>query len=126
MKPFKIISIILLASIVTFTSCKKDAGPVGKKEVSGTVTYKQGDGTFIAAPYAFVYITYGTNSESATYDQTTVTDVNGKYSIKGLAKGDYYFTAKYTDQFGFEYTTAGYGVNINDSKSTLTLDISLE
>jgi len=125
MKPFRIISIILLASVVTFTSCKKD-GQVGKKEITGTVTYKQADGTFIAAPYAFVYVTYGTTAASTTYDQSTVADENGKYSIKGLAKGDYFITGQYTDQYGIDYTTFGYGVTINDAKNSLTLDIGLE
>src|ERR1043165_5666997 len=126
MKPFRIISIIVLASIVTFTSCKKDAGPVGKKVITGTVTFKQADGSDVAAPNAFVYIAYGTTSTTTTYDQTTVTDVNGKYSMKGLAKGDYFITAQYTDEFGFLYITAGYGVTVNNAKSTLTLDIALQ
>lgn len=46
MKPIAIISIFLLA--ITFASCTKDAGPVGKKEITGTVSVKQGSTTAAA------------------------------------------------------------------------------
>lgn len=126
MKSIKFItSILLLVSVVLVSSCKKDAGPIGQKEINGTVTFKAGSTTDNAAN-ALVHIAYGTKDATTTYDQTVVADNVGKYTILGLAKGDYYITAEYTDTYGVHYTSPGFGVTIGDPKAALTVDIALQ
>lgn len=123
----KLTLLILLVSITFFIGCKKEEGIIGKKVVTGTVYFKNGvTGTNDPATSALVYVTYGTTAASGSYDQTTTTDSNGKYIIKGLQKGDYFITAEYTDSHGFEYTTHGYVITIKNKKSELLLDIMLE
>ena len=127
MKTFKIITMMLAISLVSFTSCKKDAGMIGKKEITGTVTYKNGaTGTNDAAANALIHIAFGTKDATTTYDQTVASGTDGKYLITGLAKGDYFITAEYTDGNGVYYTTAGYSLTIGDPKAALTLDITLQ
>ena len=127
MKSLKIILVLFLVNIVFNTRCTKEAGVTGKKTIAGAVLYKNGaSGTNDPAISAAVYITYGTNTASGYYDQSTLTDSEGNYSIKGLQKGDYFIRAEYTDSHGFNYTTPGYGVSIKDKKGELKLDIILE
>lgn len=126
MKSIKFItSILLLVSVLIVSSCKKDAGPIGQKEINGTITYKTGT-TSNTAVNAFVHIAYGTKDATTTFDQTVVADKDGKYTIVGLAKGDYYITAEYTDTYGALYTSPGFGVTIGDPKTALTVDITLQ
>lgn len=113
--------------VVIASSCKKEAGIGGKKTISGTVHYKNGaTGTMEIANGATVMISYGTKTYSTTYDQTLLADSNGEYHIDGLRKGDYFFSAEFTDVNGFKYTTAGYGVTVENKKDDLTLDIDLQ
>ena len=126
MNKYKFISLILAASCIFIAGCKKEAGVTGKKIITGTVFYANGaTGTNDPAVNAIVYIAYGTKVDSGSYDQNLLTDTEGKYSIKGLQKGDYYLTADYTDSHGFKYTTPGYGVTIKDKNGELQLDITL-
>ena len=123
----KLIPLILLVSITFFIGCKKEEGIIGKKVVTGTVYFKNGvTGTNDPAASAVVYVSCGTTTASGSYDQTTTSDSNGKYIIRGLRKGDYFITAEYTDSHGFEYSTPGYAITIKNKKSELSLDIMLE
>ena len=119
---FAVIFLVLIAS-----SCKKEAGIGGKKTISGTVHYKNGaTGAMEIANGATVMICYGTKTYSSAYDQTLFTDANGEYHIDGLRKGDYFFSAEFTDVHGFKYTTAGYGVTVENKKDNLTLNLDLQ
>jgi hypothetical protein len=114
----------ILAVII---GCKKEAGPGGKNTISGSVVYKNGvTGTNDAAPLATVYIAYGTNESTSTFDQTILADVNGKFSFEGLQKGKYFLKAGYTDTHGFAYTTAGHGIIFMNKKKDLEVNMTLE
>jgi hypothetical protein len=117
----------LFALLVLITaSCKKEAGPGGKKTITGTVRFLNGtSGSMEVANGATVMICYGTTSQCSTYDQEVVADASGVYHFDGLNKGEYFISAKYTDANGFIYTTAGYSVSAENKKETLTLDIEL-
>ncbi|CAN5128706.1 hypothetical protein BH09BAC5_BH09BAC5_22620 [soil metagenome] len=107
-------------------ACKKDAGTGGKKTISGTVHYLNGaTGEMEIASGATVMISYGTKTYNSNYDQMLLTDSNGNYHLEGIRKGDYFFSAEFTDAQGFSYTTAGYGVTVQNKKDVLTLDIDL-
>jgi hypothetical protein len=118
---------VLLLLIAGVTSCKKEAGPTGKKIISGSVTYKDAaTGNNETAPYAKIFIAYDTKESTETYDMQILSDATGVYSIKGLNKGDYYITASFTDEHGFTYSTPGYAVELNNKKEELKLDFILE
>ncbi|TAL60966.1 MAG: carboxypeptidase regulatory-like domain-containing protein [Bacteroidetes bacterium] len=118
---------LFLAGILCTAGCKKEAGVIGKKIISGVVYYKNGvSGADDPAPSAIVFITYGATEATGSYNQTTTTNSNGEYKIKGLQKGNYFVTAEYTDTHGFKYATYGYAVQINNKKSELKLDIRLQ
>jgi hypothetical protein len=118
---FAFIFLVLIVS-----ACKKEAGIGGKKTISGTVFYLNGaTGSMEIANGAIVMICYGTKSSASDYDQTVLSDADGKYHIDGLRKGDYFITAEFTDAHGFTYTTAGYGVTVENKKDNLALDIDL-
>lgn len=120
-----IIAFFLLVLVVP--SCKKKAGIGGKKTIDGTVTYKNGvSSAFEKASTAIVHIAYGTKSATASFDQSVVVDAAGTYHFDGLRKGDYFISAEFTDEHGFKYTTAGYGVTVNNKKEKLTVDIKLQ
>lgn len=120
-----IIAFFLLVLVVP--SCKKKAGIGGKKTIDGTVTYKNGvSSAFEKANTAIVHIAYGTKSATSSFDQSVVVDAAGTYHFDGLRKGDYFITAEFTDEHGFTYTTAGYGVTVNNKKEKLTVDIKLQ
>ena len=127
MKILKKILLLICTGVLLISSCKKDAGEIGKKELWGNVTYKNGGtGTETAAPNAIVHIAYGTTSATTEYNQTVLADSDGKYSIKGLQKGDYYITGEFIDEHGFKYTSGGYGVTIKNKKEALQVDIQLQ
>ena len=113
--------------VLVLPACKKKAGIGGKKTIYGTVTYKDGaTSAFEIANTAVVHIAYGTKSSTSNYDQTVVVDETGNYHFDGLTKGDYFISAEYTDEHGFTYTTAGYGVTVNNKKEKLAVDIQLQ
>jgi hypothetical protein len=127
MKTLKTIFFFLLFITALIAGCKKEEGIVGKKVVTGTVFFKNGvTGTNDPAVSAIVCITYGATESTGTYDQTTTSNSEGIFTVKGLQKGNYYITADYTDIHGFRYTTPGYSITINNKKSELNLDIVLE
>lgn len=110
MKSIRIISALLISGLLFFTGCNKDKYKVGAATVSGTVTYKSGT-TTAAAPYANVYINYNSSTAKTPYDQTLQADANGKFTVK-LPTGNYFFSAGFTDSYGFDYTTVQ-GANVN-------------
>jgi len=127
MKTLKKVAAVLLLAIAIITGCKKEEGIIGKKVVTGTVFFKNGvTGTNDPASSAVVYITYGAKENTGSYDQTTTSNSDGKYTVKGLQKGDYFITADFTDSHGFKYTTPGYTFTIKNKKSELQVDILLE
>ena len=120
------IFISLFLFLIAF-ACKKEAGVGGKKILSGTVYFKNGaNSNNDLARQAKVFITYGTTENNGEVNQTILTDNDGKYTIKGLNKGKYFLNAEYYDEHGFKYSTPGFGVNINNTKQELTLDMVLE
>lgn len=113
--------IAVIVAVFMIQSCTKEEGVGGKKEISGTVTYTDGN-----AAGAIVYISYGATESTDAYDQATIADENGKYKFDGLQLGDYYIDAVYTDDNDMEFNTAGYTVTVGDKKNALTLDIALD
>lgn len=124
----KFLKLFVIFLLLTFTwGCRKEPGYVGKKIITGVTFYKNGaTGKNEPAPFAIIYITYGVKTFTGAYDQSILSDSNGKYTIKGLQKGDYFISAEYTDTHGFKYTSSGYAVEIKNKKEELTLDILLE
>ena len=114
----------MIAAIVAMfimQSCAKEEGVGGKKEINGTVSYTGG-----TAGGAIIYIAYGTKDATSDFDFSTVADDNGKYTFPALEVGDYFIDAEYTDDNGFEFNTAGYGVTIGEKKGELEVNIMLE
>ena len=125
--PMKQIIIAFMVLVLVLPACKKKAGIGGQKTIYGTVTYKNGTtSAFEIANTAVVHIAYGTTSSTSNYDQTVVVDETGNYHFDGLRKGDYFISAEFTDEHGFTYTTAGYGVTVNNKKEKLAVDIQLQ
>lgn len=125
MKKFNLL-ICLIASftLISLSSCTKEEGPGGKATISGTVTYPDGP-----ASGAIVWIAYGTNESTMSYDHSTVADANGNYELEGLETGDYFIDAEltlYQGEFKVEFNTAGYAVTIGEKKADIKLDIELE
>lgn len=119
-------SIAILLTVIT-SACKKEAGPGGKNTINGTVLFKNGaSGGNDAAKGASVYITFGTTEASSEFDQIILTDDEGKFSLGGLRKGNYFLKATYTDSHGFNYVTSGFAVTIKNKKNTVTVDMVLE
>lgn len=117
---------VFIFLVVIASACKKEAGIGGKKTIAGTVYYLNGaTNAMEIAANAKVMIAYGTSSASSNYDQTLLTGADGKYHMDGLKRGDYFITAEFTDVHGFTYTTAGYGVTVENKKDELELDIEL-
>lgn len=119
--------IIFILLVLVFAGCKKKAGIGGKKTIYGTVTYKNGvTAAFENANTAIVHIAYGTKNATSSFDQSVAVDEAGSYHFDGLQKGDYFITAEFTDEHGFKYITAGYGITINYKKDKLAVDIELQ
>lgn len=127
MKPKFIIIICFFISFVCVYSCKKKAGTGGKNSISGTVLYKNGvTGSDAAAASAKVSIAYGTSESTQSFNQTILTGNDGSYCIEGLNKGKYFITAEFTDKNGFVYSTHGYGIQLENKKKNLEVNIVLE
>jgi hypothetical protein len=122
----KVIVTILFVGILILNGCKKDGIMDGRKSIEGSVYYHDGvSPPNTIAPGANVYITYGSKTSTGTVDETTTTDATGKYSVRGLKKGDYFVSAEYTTSAGFVYKTQGHGVTIEGSMNKATLNIDL-
>ena len=121
----KLVLSVLLA--IAFFSCRKEAGPGGKNTISGTVRFMNGlTGSEDAAPMAKIYIAYGTDQNTSTFDQTILAGNDGTYRIEGLKKGKYFIKAEFTDEHGFLYTGSGYGIEFNHRKKTANADLLTE
>lgn len=119
--------IFSLVLIISFTFCKKEAGPGGKNTINGTVVYKNGvTGNNDIAALASVSVAYGTNVATEKFNQTILTDGQGKFKLEGLNKGKYFIKASFTDGNGFDYITPGYGIDIENKKKTVEVNIILE
>jgi hypothetical protein len=122
---FVLVAIAMIFLVVS--GCKKEPGPGGKNTITGSVVFKNGDtGNNDAAPFAAVSIAYGVKEVTGNFDQTILADAEGKFTIEGLHKGDYYITASYTDSHGFRYVSAGYGITFESRKKTLEVNIELQ
>lgn len=121
MKTIKITAILLIVSLFTFTSCKKEAGFGGDNNIVGTVTYK---GT--AMPNAIVHLAIKATAATTTYDATTLTDASGKYSFKGLNKGDYFVDADYTNGLDIKLESGGAKVTVGAKKGDVTVNLTVE
>lgn len=127
MKLIKYFLIPLLIIVFSQVSCKKEPGLTGKKVLSGMVQYKNvASGLTEAAPSAIVRVAFDANSPVSQYDLSILADSEGKYAIRGLEKGNYFLTAEFKDSHGFEYSCAGYALEINNKKDELVVDITLE
>jgi hypothetical protein len=127
MKLKVLIGSVCCMAILFFGACKKTAGPGGKNAISGTVVFKNGvSGTNDLAALATVSIAYGTNESTASFNQTILTDEDGKFIFDGLNKGNYFIKAAFTDSHGFNYTGNGAGISINNNKNKVIADLILE
>lgn len=120
MKAIKLTAIILILSLFTFTSCKKEAGFGGENNIVGNVTYK---GT--ALPNAIVRLAISSEVTS-TFEATTLTDASGNYSFKGLNKGDYFVDAEYNNGLGIKLESGGAKVTIGAKKDDVTVNLTVE
>lgn len=122
MKTLKIMMPFMIAITMLFaTSCSKDEGFEGKKDIKGQVTYPGG-----VAPGAIITVAFGESGPTDKVDFTTVADAEGKYSISGLEKGDYFMDASYTDPRGFVFESPGVKVEIKNTKDELTVNFDLQ
>lgn len=113
--------------VVFFCACKKTAGPGGKNTICGTVVFKNGvSGSNDLAIMAAVSIAYGTNESTTSFNQTVLTDGEGKFIFDGLNKGNYFIKAAYKDDHGFNYSCNGTGVTIKNKKNKVIADLILE
>ncbi len=120
MKSFAIISALLLTGLFFTIGCNKDKYTKGAARISGAVTYKNSAGTSAAAPYANVHVNYNSSVAKIPYDLTVVADANGKFMVE-LPTGNYFFSADFTDSYGFYYTAIqGTAVNINNTNDQVT------
>lgn len=121
----KVISYFFIVLILI--ACKKEAGPGGKNAITGSILYKNGaTGNNDAAATATVFIAYGTSEATSVFNQTLLSDVNGKYIIEGLNKGNYFIKAESVDEHGFRYSAQGVGVTLRNKKSKVEVNIVLE
>lgn len=101
----KIFSTIMLTVLIFITACSKsdNSSTNGAAQISGKITYMNGaTGTETPAPFASVYICFGTLTAKANPDEIVKTDSAGNYTVK-LTTGNYYFSADFTDANGFYY-----------------------
>jgi len=130
MKTLKTLLSIIAVGIFFITACTKtDTQTVtvtksatdGQAKVYGTVKfYDQQSSTAKAAPGAIVQV--APDSINKAYFQFWATDANGNFSIKGLAVGNYYLNAVYTDNFGYKYFTNGFSISVNNSLDSIPLN----
>jgi len=117
----------LIGLAIVTNSCKKEDGPFGRSDIYGTVTYNNGASGFAdTASGAIIKIRYGTKEASTLFDQMYLSFPDGSYSIKGLAPGDYYLTAEYTDKNYYKYVHPGFGITLRSKSSSVKIDFNLK
>ena len=124
MKTLKIMTMLVVLSLLTLAGCKKEPGFEGKNNIVGTVSLN-GKPT----ANAIVHIAFDAKEATAEFDATTVTDASGKYSFSALSPGDYFVDAEYTsnvDALHIKFESAGAHVNIGSKKEDVTVDLTLE
>ena len=119
MKTLKFFTIIAVL-LVSISSCKKEPGFEGKKEIFGTIT-----AAGAAVEGAIVYIAFDTDVATETYNSSTVTDASGNYRFSALAKGNYFIDAEYTTNNGINFYTDGSIVEIGKKKGEVQVDLTL-
>lgn len=96
-------SLIIIGFIVSFSSCKKEAGEGGSSFIQGKVYAKYYDKYFYTinhtsyAPDVDVYIIYG---EDFTFAERQRTNFDGSYEFKYLRPGAYKIYAYSRDSSG--------------------------
>ncbi len=121
MKTLKITTMLVIMTLLTVTSCKKEAGFEGKNNIKGIITMNGK-----AVPNAIVYLAFDTKEATTTYNATTVADAGGIYSFSGLNKGDYFVDAEYTNDSEIKLESAGAKVTIGKKKGDITVDLTLQ
>jgi hypothetical protein len=112
---------------IATNSCRKEDGPFGRGDIYGTVTFENGvTGMADKAAMAIIKISYGTKEPSSEFDQLYLSFSDGSYSIKGLAAGDYYLTAEYTDKYNYRYIHPGFGITLRSKNSSVNIDFLLK
>jgi hypothetical protein len=129
MKKFRILSLLLGASLFFAVGCTKDNtnGPAVNSSISGTVTYQNGDGTSYPTVNPVVEVAFNKTSATTSFDLKVIGNSDGTYAVKGLGAGDYFVTATYTDPVsGFMYTCAGSHIKLGNDKDGVTANFTLQ
>jgi Carboxypeptidase regulatory-like domain len=124
MKTIKILALLVFASLLTLTACKKEPGFEGKNNIKGTVSL---NGAPVAN--AIVHIAFDTKEATTEYNASTVTAADGTYSFSALSKGDYFVNAEYsmvTNLMEITLMSLGAAVTIGSKKDDVTVDLTLE
>jgi hypothetical protein len=121
MKTLKLIILLAVASIFTFSSCSKEPGFEGKNTIKGSVTLN-------GAPVknAIVYLAFDTKEVTSTFHASTATDANGNYSFSAVSKGDYYMEAEYTNPMQITFKSGGAKLTIGSKKDDVVVDLILK
>ncbi len=112
---------LVIMTLLTITSCKKEVGFEGKNSIKGTITMNGK-----AVPNAIVYLAFDVKEATTTYNATTLADANGAYSFSALSKGDYFVDAEYTNDSEIKLESAGAIVTIGTKKEDITVDLTLQ
>ena len=129
MKKFRILSMLLGASLFFAVGCTKDNtnGPAVNSAINGSVTYQNSDGTSHPAINPQIGVAYNTSSATTSYNLKVIGNSDGTYSVKGLGAGDYFVNATYTDPTtGFVYTCGGAHVKLGNDADAATANFSLK
>ena len=122
-----LLAFCLIGLAIVTNSCRKEDGPFGRGDIYGTVTFENGvTGHEDKAAMAIIKIAYGTKAPSGEFDQMYLSFSDGSYSIKGLAPGDYFLTAEYTDKFNYMYTHPGFGITLRSKNTSVNLNFLLK
>ena len=121
MKTLKITSMLVLMTLIAFTSCKKEPGFEGKNNIKGTITL---NGKPISK--AIVYLAFDAKEATTNYNASTVTDAEGKYSFSAVSPGDYFVDAEYTNPMQIKFESAGAKVKIEAKKDVITVDLTVQ
>ncbi len=129
MKKFKILSLLLGASLFLAVGCTKDNtnGPAVNSAINGSVTYQNSDGTSHPTINPVIEVAFNATSATTSYNMKMIGNSDGTYSVKGLGAGDYYVNATYTDPMtGFVYTCAGAHVKLGNDADAVTANFTLQ
>jgi hypothetical protein len=98
-----LLQLLLIYSLFTLLSCKKDAGPGGSSSIRGKIYARYYDKYFYTkadsgyAPDIDVYIIYG---DEVTYGERQRSSYDGSYEFKFLRNGSYKIYAYSRDSSG--------------------------